>query len=215
MHPAALVGLPWKQRPMAPTIPQCWSEMTNCTPLRPLERTDRRKSRQKTLSSESPTSRPSISRCPLHSLHPALTPFVGTGADHGGGFGLDQLLYIAHGGADKIDTIGRFDCLQQLGPDRLVDGHRGALLGAFGQKHTDNHPGGTTYRWMPRLRSNAHQAGDVLSATLPRVRRHQDRNAAHEPVDPTNPSSGQSWHQHSSIPRTLGPEAGRWTPAMT
>ena len=65
--------------------------------------------------------------------HPAFGAFIALGADRGGRLGLDQLLEdVAHGVADQIHAVGRFECLQQLGADRLVKGHRGALLGEFG-----------------------------------------------------------------------------------
>ena len=91
--------------------------------------------------------------------HAVFASFVALRPDQGARLGLDQLLEdVAHGVADQIHAIGRFECLQQLSADRLVKGHRGALLGAFGQEHTENHPGGTTYRWMPRLKSKAHHS---------------------------------------------------------
>ena len=41
--------------------------------------------------------------------HPALASFVALGADHGGRFGLDQLLEdVAHGVADQIHAVRRF-----------------------------------------------------------------------------------------------------------
>ena len=74
-----------------------------------------------------------------------LASFVALRPDQGARLGLDQLLEdVAHGAADQIHAIGRFECLQQLSADRLVKGHQGAFLGAFGQEHTQNHPGGTT-----------------------------------------------------------------------
>ena len=65
--------------------------------------------------------------------HPPFGAFIALRPDLGGRFGLDQLLEdVAHGVADQIHAVGRFERLQQLGADRLVKGHRGALLGEFG-----------------------------------------------------------------------------------
>ena len=37
-------------------------------------------------------------------------------------------------------------------------------FGAFGQEHTEDHPGGTTYWWMPRLKSKAHHVDGHTTA---------------------------------------------------
>ena len=64
---------PWKHRLMAATMPACWSEMTSCTPSSPRARSLRRNSRQKTSFSESPTSMPRISLCPVADTPVAMT----------------------------------------------------------------------------------------------------------------------------------------------
>ncbi len=65
--------------------------------------------------------------------HPIFAALIGPGADHAGRFGLDELLEdVAHGVADQVHAVGRFERLQQFRADRLVKGHRGALLCAFG-----------------------------------------------------------------------------------
>ena len=69
--------------------------------------------------------------------HPVLGAFVQAGADHGRGFGLDQLLEdVAHGVADQIGAIARFECFHQLVADRLVKGHRGVLLWCVRTRNT-------------------------------------------------------------------------------
>ena len=73
VNPAALVAAPWKQRRMAATRPACWSEITSRTPDSPRRLSDRKNSRQKASSSESPISMPSISRRPSSATPVATT----------------------------------------------------------------------------------------------------------------------------------------------
>ncbi len=55
VDPAALCATPWKQRRMAATSPECWSEMTSFTPASPRCLSEVMKPFQKTSSSLSPT----------------------------------------------------------------------------------------------------------------------------------------------------------------
>src|SRR5512132_2339406 len=59
-----------------------------------------------------------------------LAALIGTSADVLGGLGIDQRL--EHQGepfADEVQVTAGAQCIQQLGQGRLVEGHRGELLG--------------------------------------------------------------------------------------
>src|SRR5690606_41857065 len=73
-------------------------------------------------------------------VHPLLCAFVAGGADHLGGFDLDQLLeHQADRLADQIDALAGAERVEQLGHGRLKQGHRLLLLMVC------------TWRYTPRI----------------------------------------------------------------
>jgi hypothetical protein len=63
--------------------------------------------------------------------------FVAAGADLLGGFGLNQRLeHQREGFTNHVQVAAGAQCIQQLGQGRLVEGHRGDLLGVNPGRNT-------------------------------------------------------------------------------
>jgi hypothetical protein len=91
----------------------------------------------------------SLGRDPLLS-DPALGAFVADGTDLLGHFDLDQLLHHqSYGFANEINSFPGAQRVEQLGQDRLRQGHRCFSFSAYLAVHTENHADGPTTWWTP------------------------------------------------------------------
>ena len=87
--------------------------------------------------------------------HSAVGAFVAGGADLLGRFDLDQLLHHQpHRIANEINSFAGTERVEQLGQDRLRQGHRCFSFSAYLAVHTENHADGPTTWWTPPATSN-------------------------------------------------------------